>query len=116
MNQFKKVDVEGTQLYLNKSKIFGWSVVYPVKNEDGSINWKHLIAGRTWWNLALIAMFILIFLAAGYEYNQNFQACKEAMEWFNLNQEVTLPDNPFADSLRLSQNYSNMLEGLNISR
>lgn len=113
MKQFKKVEIEGEQLYLNKSKVFGWTVVYPVKNEDGTLNWKHFIAGRTWWNLIIIMMFIVLFFAAGYEYNQNMKECTKVMEWYNIQNafNISLPDSPEIESMKQIPNLTRMLEG-----
>ena len=35
----KKIEIDNETIYLKKSKLFGWGVVYPVKNEDGTTNY-----------------------------------------------------------------------------
>lgn len=48
------------QIYLSKD-FFGWKVVHPIKNEDGSYNWFNILIG-SWWNLIGV-LFILFLLA-----------------------------------------------------
>lgn len=48
------------KVYLKKS-ILGYRVVYPIKNEDGSINWFNLLVGGKA-NL----LFLIILLLVGY--------------------------------------------------
>ena len=41
----KYIEIENEKIYLKKSVLFGWSVVYPNINNDGSINWMNVIFG-----------------------------------------------------------------------
>lgn len=87
MKELKKIEVEGDIIYLSKtsSMFFSkWHVVHPIKNEDGTFNIKHLIAGATWWNLVFVLLFVIIFLGAAIEYNNSLSDCKVAMEKLNL--------------------------------
>ena len=46
------------KVYLKKD-IFGWRVVQPYKNEDGSLNWTNILFGgwrNFWFSLALLAI------------------------------------------------------------
>lgn len=109
--EFKKVNVDGETIYLKKSNSFGWKVIHPVKNEDGSINWKNLICGGTYWNLVIIAVFLIVFLGCIWEYSYNFKECSIAMGEYNfeLRQNQTLtklyqPDINFTKLLEVQTN------------
>jgi len=78
MNKIYKVEEipEGEMIYLSKG-IFGWGVVNPIKNEDGSTNWFNLIVG-SWSNLigVLFILFLLfIFLIAYKEVSSQLVTC-----------------------------------------
>lgn len=57
------------KLYLKKD-IFGWRVVHPIKNEDGSINYFNLILGG-WRNLFILVLFLIIMFIIMYSYNHD---------------------------------------------
>lgn len=56
------------KVYLKKG-IAGWKVVYPIRNEDGKINWKHLLVGGSYWNLFILILIVGIILGVLYEYS-----------------------------------------------
>ena len=64
---------EKENVYLRKGQMFGWRVVHPIKNEDGSINWFNLFTGGSWWNWIIISIVVLMMLGIFYEYNLNIQ-------------------------------------------
>lgn len=64
----KKIEIDGESIYINKGRL-GWSVVHPIKNDDGSINWKNLICGGAWWKLGVIAFVVIVILGCLYEYS-----------------------------------------------
>lgn len=109
MVELKKIEVDGEVVTLSKTQapIFSrWHIVYPIKNDDGSINWKHLISGGSWWNLIFVILFVLIIIGAGYEYKSNLQACADAMGNINWYEQTY---NPFKydESIRRSIGYGN---------
>lgn len=58
-----KEDVEKIRdgLYVRKGKM-GWMIVRPIKNEDGTINWKHLIIGDPYMTMMAITFLIVILM------------------------------------------------------
>ena len=34
--------------YLKKDELFGYRVIYPYKNPDGTIHWFNLLTGGSW--------------------------------------------------------------------
>lgn len=62
----KEVNVDGESIYL-KRDIFGWHTVNPLKDKDGKIIWKNLIAGGSWIKLFLIIGFVIICIGAMFE-------------------------------------------------
>jgi hypothetical protein len=75
----EKIEIEGEKIYLKKNN-FGWKVVYPMRNEDNSINWKHLIAGRTWWNLVIVGLIVMILIGVVNEYSNNIELANQCFE------------------------------------
>ena len=63
--------LDGELICFNKSKIFGWSVIHPWKNDDGSINWFNIITGGSWANLFLWAFITAIIVGVIFEYTSN---------------------------------------------
>lgn len=68
---------------LKKSKLFGWGVVYPWRNDDGTFNWKHFLVGGSWLNFIGMVLFIAILILLAVEYNQNLQTCTEVINQYN---------------------------------
>jgi len=70
---FKAEDLpEKEEIYLKES-FDGWRVVYPNKNEDGSINWKNFITGGSWWKTIYVLVIIIMILGILYEYSSNME-------------------------------------------
>lgn len=59
---------ENAKVYL-KRDMFGWRIVNPIKNENGSINWINLLVGgwRNFVFLLWIMILILLMLYGHYE-------------------------------------------------
>lgn len=72
----KEETPEGT-FYYRKRK------VYPVFNEDGSVNWFNLLTGGSWLKLFLTLLVIAILLGAIWEYSANMKQCTEVMADIN---------------------------------
>ena len=83
----KRIEIEGEKIYLNKSKWFGWKVVKPIRNEDGSINWKNLLIGGSWFNLIFVILIIAIVLGCVYEYSIALKTANECLANNRLVQE-----------------------------
>lgn len=115
MIEKKKIEVDGETIYLSKttSPIFPkWKVIYPIKNEDGSVNWKHLITGGSWSNILFVILFVLVFLGAAIEYNNSLKECAVAMKELNawkINVSV-VGLNHLTDNLNLVPNQNLSLE------
>jgi hypothetical protein len=71
--EIKRVDMEGEIVYLKKNSVLGWKVVYPIRNEDGTINWFNLLTGGSWWNLLIPFFIVLMIILVLYEYTSNIK-------------------------------------------
>ncbi len=93
----EKVYVEGEFVCLKKSNLFGWSVVHPWKNDDGSINWFNFITGGSWAKLFMWLFIVTIIVGVIIEYTSNISSllgcfdnlinlenCKQAFGGSNL--------------------------------
>jgi len=77
----KEIEIEGEKLEVKKG-ILGWSFVNPIKDKEGKIIWKNLIAGGSWIKLGLIITFVIITIGAIVEVAN---LIKIANECLNLN-------------------------------
>lgn len=82
-----KIEVGQNIVYLKKG-FAGWKVVHPIKNEDGSLNWKNLLIGGSWWNLFGLTAIIILILLAVQEYSTTLQVANECL---NKTQTIILP-------------------------
>jgi len=62
-----------------KNGMFGYRVVHPTKNPDGSLNWINLICGG-WGNLITLTILLLIFLSFAYGVNEMMTGCNDMAE------------------------------------
>jgi len=65
-------------LYLKKG-LFGYRLVYPVKNEDGTINLFNLLTGGSWGNLIKILLIIAFILILSLSYYHDIKECRKVM-------------------------------------
>lgn len=73
-NPIEKIRIREDDVYMKKS-FDGWRVVYPFKNEDGTLNWKTIFLGGnfgTFIKMLVICIIIILFI---YFYFTNFQSC-----------------------------------------
>ena len=59
----KEIEIEDKKLEVKKG-IFGWNFVHPIKDKEGKIIWKNLIAGGSWIKLSIIIVFVIIVIGA----------------------------------------------------
>lgn len=71
MKEIKNIEIDNEKIYLKKSNFFGWGVVYPWRNEDGSINWFNLLTGGAWAKLILVALIVFLIVVLMFEYVNN---------------------------------------------
>lgn len=67
----KRIEIDKETIYLKKSPFFKWGVVYPLKNEDGSINWFNLLTGGTWARLISVVIIVFLILLVVYQYSSD---------------------------------------------
>ena len=72
------LEVDGEKVHLKKD-FLGWHVTHPIKNEDGTTNWKNLIAGGSWVKLIIIAVFVLILVGAIFEISSVYKIANECL-------------------------------------
>ena len=65
-------------LYVKKSR-GGWRIVYPLRNTDGSINWRNVFFGdMNLFVIAIIIVVVIVILGSAYRHDVNaLQACWE---------------------------------------
>jgi len=73
-----KVNIKGETIYLKKS-FDGWRVIYPIKDEQGKINWKNLLTGGGFWSLIKILIIVGLILTISWSYHHDTKWCREFM-------------------------------------
>ena len=74
----REIELDGDRVFISKSKLFGYKIVYPFKI-DGKINWKNLITGGSWRNLIFIIILILLLIGAINEYSQAIKLANDCL-------------------------------------
>lgn len=62
-----------------KKGMFGWAVVHPVKNEDGTINWPNMLFGG-YGNLFKLLLILFVILSLLYGVKEMMISCKDMAE------------------------------------
>jgi hypothetical protein len=77
MKQNKTVEIDGEIVHLAKSEnIFGWRVVYSIKNSDGKINWMNLLFGGKG-NLITLLFILFIIAVTVYGVSEMMSSCRD---------------------------------------
>lgn len=63
-------------LYVKKTRSGKWIQVFPIKNDNGTINWRNLIIGRSWIDL----LFVALLLFSLWAYAHDTKECRELIE------------------------------------
>lgn len=72
----ERIKINNEEVVLKKD-FTGWRVVYPIKNQDGSINWKNLLVGGSYWNLLKIGLVVGLILFIVWSYSNDIQTAIE---------------------------------------
>jgi len=83
MKGIKELHLDGERVFIKKSKIFGWRVVFPIKI-DGKTNWKNLLIGGSWINFAIMVFILLILLGVANEYITAVRIANECLSKTNF--------------------------------
>ena len=67
-------------LYIKKS-LGEYRVVYPIKNDDGTFNWKNFLIGGSWFNLIKTTLIILALIALTLSYNHDVKECSSVANY-----------------------------------
>jgi hypothetical protein len=74
--------------YLKKD-MFGYRVIYPYKNNDGSINWFNLWTGGSWAKLIVTILIVSLIMFSVFAYKTDVKTCYEVIkspcDYCNLN-------------------------------
>ena len=96
--------------YLKKDDWFGYRIIYPVKNRDGTINWFNLLTGGSWGKLIVTCIIVLLIMFSVYAYKKDVTTCYEVIknpcDYCELNPVVN-----FGQGIELSGNWDYPLIG-----
>ena len=71
---------KGEKIELKKSKLFGWGIVYPWRNEEGSWDWFNFLTGGKWAKIIILVVIILIILGCFFEYLAILKLANECLK------------------------------------
>lgn len=78
----KEIEIEGEKISLVKNH-FGWKIVHPIKDSNGKIIWKNLIAGGNWWKLLTIFGSVIILLLCLYDWANAIKTANTCISQLN---------------------------------
>lgn len=99
---------EGDKVYVKKDW-FGWRIVQPLRNEDGSINYMNLLVGgkRNFFTLVLILVILLTYLYGTSVMNKDLRFIAahpcEVCSKLTLNATLMMGDDTKWESVRLGK-------------
>ena len=112
-NPIIKVDVNGKPIYLKRNTLFkDMRIVHPIKNDDGTWNWFHIVIG-SWSGFFRTIMMLLLMVLIMFAYAHDTAECKAFIEKnqqlilnITMAQSGTLPDGSIDWSKKLVVNTS----------
>ena len=75
----KVIELDNDKVYLKRDRS-GWRVVHPIKNDDGTWNWKNFLIGGSYWNILKIGFVVGIILFIAYSYKHDMNMCANLLE------------------------------------
>jgi len=63
-----------------KQDMFGYRIVHPIRNDDGSYNWFNLWTGGSWWNLIKVFIFLVLICFLVWSYKHDLAECWSCVE------------------------------------
>ena len=77
-DKIKWIEIEHEKIALRR-RFYGWQIVYPFNNQDGTPNWKNRteLGGRAF-TIKLI-MLLIVLLLFFYIYNHDTSVCRESL-------------------------------------
>lgn len=66
-------------LYVKES-FDGYRVVYPMKNDDGTFNWRNILLGGNYWKFMKTLFIIFVLLGISWSYVHDINAYKSIAE------------------------------------
>lgn len=79
MNNIISILLDKEKIYLKKSR-FGYRVVNPIRNNDGSYNLKNLLIGGSWINIIIVGIIVTVILGCLWEYSTNVSNLLECIK------------------------------------
>ena len=79
MKNIEPIDLGNNETIHMKKGMFGYRVVHPHKNPDGTINWINLLVGG-WGNFLTLIFIMLVILSFLYGVNEMMASCNDMAE------------------------------------
>ena len=96
--------------YIKRSKFWGDRIVFPFKNEDGSLNWFNITTGGAWGKLLTTFIIFLMIMASIYAYKNDVRQYREITnacfskpcQWCEVVQRIALTNQESNQAFNLS--------------
>lgn len=79
ISKMKNIEKIREGLYVKKS-FDGYRVIYPARNDDGSMNWFNLLTGGSYWNIIKVSIVVLMLLGLSWSYARDIRVYREITE------------------------------------
>ena len=66
--------------YLKKDELFGYRVIYPYKNPDGTIHWFNLLTGGSWAKFVVTLFIVALIIFSVWAYKTDVATCYEVIK------------------------------------
>jgi len=88
-------------VYARKSKLFGYRLVFPFKNDDNTINWNNVITGGGIGRLAIVLTLAALLIIFTLLYRRDIDAVNQSLqyainnpcEWCNIITQARIQNN-----------------------
>jgi len=80
----EKININGEEVFLKKSELFGWGVIHPTKKEDGTPHWKNILIGGSWFKFILMVVAVIVIVGAMKEYSTAVTVANDCLNKVNV--------------------------------
>ena len=78
-----------------EDKLFRYRLIFPIKNDDGSINWFNLFTGGSWGNIMMVTLIVLLCVGLVLAYKHDtavlIECCNSACHSLKAQADGILP-------------------------
>ncbi len=73
-----------------EDKLFRYRLVFPIRNQDGSLNWFNLLTGGSWGNLIIVFAIVLFMVGLVFAYKHDIALLVECCNNYKESLQTTI--------------------------